>query len=53
LARIPIENLFLETDDTNKSISALYIRGAEIRITTVEKPGKSIEENFNRLLRFV
>jgi len=52
LERIPGENLFLETDHTNKSISALYIRGAEIRNTTVEKLGNSIEENFDRLFRF-
>ena len=49
LREIPIDRLFLETDHTNKSISAIYIRAAEIRGTSVNRLEHAIKNNFKHL----
>lgn len=49
LKAIPSDRFFLETDHTNKSISALYLRAAEIRGISTQELEEIIENNFRRL----
>lgn len=49
LRTMPLQNLFLETDDSETSIEEIYARAAEVRGTTVEELQAAILDNYNRL----
>lgn len=46
--KIPIENIFLETDDADINIETVYHKAAELRKTTTENLSRRIILNFNR-----
>jgi TatD DNase family protein len=47
--QLPLEKVFLETDEFNKPVSAVYAKAAEIKNITVKELKEAIWENFNRL----
>lgn len=48
---IPLENIFLETDDTDFEIEELYLKAAELKQVSVEKLQAAIEKNWNKIIR--
>ncbi len=48
-ANLPVERVFLETDDAEASIEDIYYRASEIKAIHVEEMQKKIWVNFNRL----
>jgi TatD DNase family protein len=49
LRATPADRFFLETDDAEMSIEAVYARAAEIRKISVADLGDQLQENFNNL----
>lgn len=52
LAQIPLEKLFLESDDKILPIADLYARAAEIKGISIEMLEKAIEQNWNKVREF-
>lgn len=49
LRTMPAERLFLETDESETPIGAIYRQAAVLRGTTPEELGKTITENYKRI----
>ena len=49
LAKVPDNRFFLETDHTNKAISALYAKAADIRGISLKELESTINKNFKTL----
>ena len=50
---IPIEHIFLETDEYKKSIVKIYERGSEIKKTAIENLKSQIHQNFLNCFRAI
>lgn len=48
---ISIENIFLETDDTNFKIEDIYLKAAALKQISLEKLQIEIEQNFNKITK--
>ena len=46
---IPLENIFLETDDSEIAIETIYKKAAEIKNVTIGEIKKNIHQNFNKI----
>ncbi|HKK82152.1 MAG TPA: TatD family hydrolase [Prolixibacteraceae bacterium] len=51
LEQLPLNKLFLETDEDEISIEKIYLRAAEIKNVNTEELKKQIDINFNTLFR--
>lgn len=49
LRRMPVEHLFLETDDSPTPIETVYARAADVRGTTIEALRGALLENYHRI----
>lgn len=48
--KISLNNIFLETDDSEITIEAVYKKAADIKNVTIEEIKKKIHQNFNTIL---
>ena len=46
---LPLEKVFLETDELEEGIETVFSRGSDLREISVEQLKESVWENFNRL----
>ena len=47
----PLENIFLETDDSNETIVNIYKKAAYLKELDIEDLKQSIHQNFNRIFK--
>ena len=46
---LPLEKIFFETDESDRPVEKIYLRGAELKNISVEKLQEAVWENFNRI----